>query len=237
MIFDGASIEEKIGYEFKDKMLLRKCFTHSSYANEHNEEDNELLEFFGDAIIKFIESEYLYKNTFGDEGSLTEKRKTLESNVALLNTVKKLELDKFVLLGKGQEKNVSHKEKLFSSIYEALVAGLYLDGGMEVAKKFIGNTILTDFAVKEKKAKQQEKIGDYKTQFQEYVQKNKLGSITYEILSKKGPDHMPEFRVAVLLNGKPLAEGKGASKKLAEAKSAFIALKKLKNQGSKNCEF
>ena len=226
MIFDIAEIEEKIGYTFKDKMLLRKCFTHSSYAHEHGSEDNELLEFFGDAIIEFIVTEHLFKNAFGDEGKLTVKRSLLVSREPLLSVIKELGVEKHVLLGKGQEKTAREDEKLFSSVYEALVAGIYIDGGLAAAKAFVKNTLLKDFELKERTEK---KAGscESKNQFQEYVQKRKLGSIAYETLSKTGPDHLPEFKVAAILNGTVIAEGKGSTKRLAEADAATSALKKL----------
>ena len=228
MIFDIPELEERIGYSFKDKELLRTCFTHSSFAHEHGVESNERLEFFGDAIIKFIDSEFLYKNAKGDEGRLTEERKDIESNKALLKAAKKLELDKFLFLGNGQRKAADADAKLFSSVYEALVAGIYLDGGLKAAVKFVTDTALKEYALCVKK-KKSEKGEDFKSALQEYIQKHRTGSIVYETLSKTGPDHMPEFRVALLLNGKPIAEGKGASKKEAEMKAAEKALKKLKS--------
>jgi ribonuclease-3 len=234
MIFDIDGVEEKIGYRFKNKMLLRQCFTHASYANEHGEQDNELLEFFGDSIIEFIVTEYLYKNSRGNEGDLTKKRAELVSKAPLLASIKNLGLHEFVLLGRGQGKAKNLDEKLFSSIYEAIVAGIYIDGGIADAKKFITKTIIADFE-KAKKNKKEPKISnDKKSELQEYVQKYKLGSVSYETLWKKGPDHMPEFRVAALLNGTRLAEAVGASKKQAEAKAAESALKKILKQGGKN---
>ena len=234
MIFDIDGCEEKIGYSFKDKMLLRQCFTHSSYAYEHGVNDNELLEFFGDSIMEFVVTEYLYKHARGDEGKMTKIRADLVSKTPLLDIVKKMELNEYVLLGRGLEKFVNQDEKLFSSIYEALCAGIYIDGGMAVVKKFINNTLIADYEKKQAKKPKENKKCDAKSQLQEYVQKNKLGSITYELLWKKGPDHMPEFRVAVLLNGTRLAEGTGQSKKLAQAMSAESALNKIKKQGGKS---
>ena len=234
MIFDIDGVEEKIEYRFKNKMLLRQCFTHASYANEHGEQDNELLEFFGDSIIEFVVTEYLFKNSRGDEGDLTRKRADLVSKEPLLFAVKKLNLHEYVLLGRGQGKAKNLDEKLFSSIYEALVAGIYIDGGIAEAKKFITKTIIADFEKVQKNKKTPKPNNDKKSELQEYIQKNKLGSISYETLWKKGPDHMPEFRVAVLLNGSRLAEAVGASKKQAEAKAADSALKKIFKQGGKN---
>ncbi len=232
MIFD-IDCENKIGYTFKDKMLLRQCFTHASYAYEHGARDNELLEFFGDAIIEFVVTEYLFKNSAGDEGKLTQKRATLVSKEPLLKAVKKLGLNEYVLLGRGQSKNSTQDEKFYSSIYEALVAGIYIDGGLAPAKKFIKQTIIAEFEKIQNGNKKNKQNSDSKNEYQEYVQKRKLGSVGYELLSKIGPDHMPEFRVAALLNGSRVAEGKGLSKKSAEAAAAAEALKRIKKQGGK----
>ena len=235
MIFDIDGCESVLGYSFTDKMLLRQCFTHSSYAYEHGELDNDLLEFFGDSIMEFVVTEYLFKNARGDEGKLTGERAEIVSKKPLLDCVKRLGLDKFVLLGHGLEKSINLDDKLFSSVYEAVVAGIYLDGGIAPVKRFIKNTLILDYEKREALEKKKRKNGcDAKNEFQEYVQKNKLGSISYQTLWKKGPDHSPEFRVAALLNGARIAEGTGQSKKLAEAKAAENALKKIKKQGGKN---
>lgn len=235
-IFDVTACEEKIGYTFKDKALLRKCFTHSSYANEHKEESNELLEFFGDAIIEFVVTEHLFKNAYGDEGALTEKRKALVSKEPLLKAVNEAGLSEYVLLGNGAVKTAKKDEKLFSSLYEAIVAGIYLDGGIVPAKAFIKRTVINDYENNIKSKEKEKKKGgsDAKSKFQEYVQKNKLGSISYETLSKSGPEHLPEFRAAALLNGRRVAEGKGKSKQAAESQAAEKALKNLKTGGKRN---
>ena len=232
MIFDIYGCEEKIGYSFKNKMLLRQCFTHSSYANEHGEQDNELLEFFGDSILEFVVTEYLFKNTKGDEGRLTKERAEMVSKTPLLKSVLSLGLDKFVLLSRGLAENNKLEEKLYSSIYEALVAGIYLDGGLLAVKNFISRTLIADYEKnKNKKSQKKKPTEDFKSKLQEYVQKKKLGSIRYELLWKKGPDHMPKFRVAVLLNGARIAEGEGESKKGAEMVSADLAFQKITKQG------
>ena len=234
MIFDIDGIESKIKYSFKDKMLLRKCFTHSSYSNEHGGENNELLEFFGDAIIQFVVTEHLFNNAYGDEGKLTKKRIEIVSKEPLLKAVKKLEIVKYLLLGKGLINRLNEDDKLISSLYEALVAGIYLDGGIREVKKFIKNTIIADFERAHKQDKDKKAVGDAKNLFQEYVQKKKLGSISYEMLSCSGPDHLKEFRMVALLNGQRLAEAKGRSKKEAEKLAAEKALKLLKKQEGNN---
>lgn len=234
MIFDVDGCESAIGYVFKDKMLLRKCFTHSSYANEHGTENNELLEFFGDSIIEFVVTEHLYTNATGDEGDLTLKRAELVSKSPLLKIVKKMGLDKFLLLGNGLKKSNNSTDKMYSSIYETVVAGIYLDSGLKDAKKFIERTLLEELFACKKRYKKSDDVKDFKSLLQEYVQKTKIGSVSYDTLSKKGPDHKPEFKIAVLLNGTKIADGKGQSKKQAEMVGAKKALALLKKQGGKN---
>lgn len=233
MIFDTSTVEEKLGYSFKDKILLRQCFTHSSYGYEHGQKDNELLEFFGDSIMEFVVTEYLYKNAKGDEGDLTQIRAEIVSKTPLMRSVKKLGLDEHLLLGRGLKNRITPEDKTWSSIYEAVVAGMYFDGGLKEVKKFVERTIIADYLQNAKNKKAAENTGEAKNEFQEYVQKTKIGSVGYELLWKKGPDHSPEFRVAALLNGKIIAEGEGASKKIAEAQAAAKALKILKQGGNK----
>lgn len=234
MIFDISEIESKIGYSFKNKMLLRKCFTHSSYSNEHGGENNEILEFFGDSIMEFIVTEHLFNNAFGDEGALTKKRIEMVSRDPLAKAVKKLGVLEYMLLGRGLEKRLDEDVKLISSLYESIVAGIYLDGGLRPTKAFIKRTLIRDFELKHKNDKKGKVASDAKNLFQEYVQKRKLGSISYQTLSVQGPAHLPEFRVAALLNGQRLAEAKGKSKKEAEKLSAEKALKLLIKQEGKH---
>ena len=230
MIFDLSDCQEKLGYKFKDQVLLRKCFTHSSYSYEHGGDNNELLEFFGDSVIQFVVTEFLFKNCKGDEGDLTEKRKNLVSRKPLQKAIERLGLTEYVLLGKGQSKFASQDEKLYSSVYEAIVAGIYLDGGMKSAKAFLNRTLIAYFRT-EQKAVKKEKLKDDKSNLQEYVQKKKLGSLRYETLSKTGPDHDPSFKVSVSLNGTVIGVGVGKSKKVAETQSAKFALEKLLEDG------
>ncbi len=227
MIFLASECEKRIGYSFKDKMLLRKCFTHSSYANEHKTEDNELLEFFGDAIIEFIVTEHLFNTTYGNEGKLTNFRAQTVSKEPLLRAVKKLKIGELMLFGNGQKKTARETDKLFSSLFEAIVAGIYIDGGLAETKKFLSRTLIAEYELKRKNMEKSEVISGNKTALQEYVQKSKMGTISYETLSKTGPDHMPQFRVAVTLNGERLAEGEGRNIKQAGECAAQKALLKL----------
>ena len=159
-IFDIDSVESKIGYTFKDKMLLRKCFVHASYGNEHCEENNELLEFFGDSILGFIVTEYLYANANGDEGALTKKRADMVSKAPLLNAVVGLGLDEYVLLGRGLANDKILVEQLkndlswIAPVYVypgshetmALAAGaIRVLKGEEEAKKYLGRPVWEGF--------------------------------------------------------------------------------------------
>ena len=231
MIFDIDGAEQSIGYSFKDKLLLRKCFTHSSFAHENKCEDNEKLEFFGDAVLEFIVTEYLVSEVDGDEGKLTLERANMVSKTPLINIVKKLKMGNYILFGKGMASD-GGEEKLYSSLYEAVVAGIYIDGGITKAKDFVKRTLIAEY--KKQVGKTKKKELDNKTKLQEYVQKKKIGSISYETLSKTGPDHNPEFKVALLLNGTVVAEGKGKSIKTAEQKVAGEGLKILIKDGTKS---
>lgn len=148
MIFDVAECEQRLGYRFNDKILLRQCFTHASYANENKSKDNERLEFFGDAILGLVVTEYLFKSDMSGEGKLTQERSKLVSKKPLQKVVEELGLSELILLGNGLNMHASHDEKLYSSLYEAVVAGIYLDGGMEAAKKFIYRTLLQSKCLK-----------------------------------------------------------------------------------------
>ncbi|MBQ3596565.1 MAG: ribonuclease III [Clostridia bacterium] len=229
-IFDVSACESKIGYVFKDKMLLRKAFTHASYANEHGEEDNELLEFFGDSIMEFIVTEHLFFKGKGNEGTMTQARAEMVSKTPLNQAFFKLNLTEHILLGEGQKKNLKTQDKLYSSVYEAIVCAIYLDGGIAPCKRFVKKTLISVYETLCKQKAKECNSAIAKSQFQEYVQKNKLGDIEYKLVKKSGPDHSAEFTIDLYLNGKKLAQGKGSSIKTASAQSAQKALKKLKNK-------
>ena len=222
--------EEKLGYSFKDKTLLRLCFTHPSYAHEHGGvKNNERLEYFGDSILGFITAEYLMqKFPNADEGLLTDYKQQLVSCEPLSNAIEKSGLYEFLMFGEGEKRNSpEHHRSAKENLFEAIVAGIYIDGGMAAAKKFIMRTLVSALEKKTEKVEKSTDGRDYKSRFQEYVQKHKLGSISYQTLGRSGPDHSPVFRVAALLNGQMLAEGEGKSKKRAEMSAAKVALEKI----------
>ncbi len=223
MIFDLAECEEIACHSFKDKQLLRTAFTHTSYANERHCANYERLEYLGDALLDFLVAEYLYKNNPNmEEGEMTTLRARLVSKPALKQIAEDLNMGNLVLLGEGGEKTGERKnDKILSSLLESLIAAVYLDGGMDAARRFAEKRILsksgTAFA----------KVSDYKTELQEYVQKRKLGAIAYVEKGRTGPSHSPTFSVAVTLKGKTLAVGNGGKKQAAEQEAAKIALSVL----------
>ncbi len=233
-IFDSCAVERVIGYQFKDKLLLRQCLTHSTYTYQHkNSAHNEELEFYGDAILSFIVTRYLFEHYASDrkiqEGDLSQMRSQLVCNSSLLTAVKKLKLDQYMLIGSSL-KNAPHQDqKMFASVYEAVVAGIYIDGGEKSAEEFINRTLIKVIKINENSTENKKKInGDAKSTLQEIVQKHKLGSLSYEVLSKTGQDHQPEYCVAVLLNNEELARATENGKKLAEKSAAAKALKIIK---------
>lgn len=235
MIFLMHDCEEKIGYSFKDKELLRECFTHSSYSNEHgNGKNNERLEFFGDSILGFLAAEYLtQKFPTADEGELTAYKQQLVSKKPLAAAIVKGGLDEYILYGEGERKNVLNHEAARENLFEAIVAGIYIDGGIENAKKFVKKFLFSKTrlnsnpAAKEEKKVEPPKVTDYKSLLQIFVQKRKIGDIAYKEKSVSGPAHSPTFVIEVSIGGKVMGSGKGKTKSEASKAAAEVALKKL----------
>lgn len=236
MIFVMYECEERLGYTFKDKTLLRTCFTHSSYSHEHGGKNNEILEFFGDAILEFVVTEYLFaKYPTESEGVLTSYRQQIVSRKPLAEAIVRLGLNEYILYGEGERKNPpEHHEAACENLFEALVAGIYIDGGLDEAKNFIKRVLLSRFRPDKNGVKAEEipvpitaKTENYKGKLQEYVQKNRLGEIVYGEKSKTGPAHDPVFTVSVTVGGRELGVATGRKKSDAEQAAAKIALDKL----------
>ena len=219
---DFKECEKALNYSFKNKNLLFQCFTHASYANEHkNVYDNERLEFFGDSILGFIVTEYLFDKYQQNEGSLTAIKQKIVSKKPLAKASIHWGFDKFLMLGEGEKRQTANsRESLCENLFESIVASIYIDGGLKEAKRFVFDKLISilDF----------ENQTDSKSEFQEYVQKRKLGEIEYVEVSVSGPAHKPVFTFSVSLNGKILATESGSSKQEAQKKCALTALKKLK---------
>jgi ribonuclease-3 len=229
MIMDSFKDYEKIiGYEFKDINNLILALTHSSYANENKSDrlsSNERLEFLGDAILSIVISEYIYnmhKNLA--EGEMTKARANIVCETSLAHCAVNIELGKFLLLGKGEELTGGRtRVSILSDAFEALIASIYLDGGMSKARRFILEKMkpVIDGAIDGVISL------DYKTQLQEKVQKHSDKKIIYEILNEKGPDHNKVFTTQVKIADKVMGSGKGKSKKESEQNAAKVALEKL----------
>ena len=214
-------LQNRIKYQFKDKSILAISVTHSSYANEMRDKSgvsNERLEFLGDSVLGVVVSEYIYK-TFQQlpEGELTKIRAALVCESSLYNFAKRIDLGNYLLLGKGEEQSGGRERaSILSDAFEALIAAIYLDGGLDPARKFI-----LYFVIKEiKELKQDPVFKDYKTALQEIVQKNKQEILKYVLVNESGPDHEKVFKVQVHLNSNVIGEGNGRSKKEAEQNAA-----------------
>ena len=221
-------LQENLGYRFRDESLLRGALYHSSYANEHRNENivsNERLEFLGDAVLGFVSAEFLYSRfPHAPEGELTRIRAALVREESLFEVAQALQLGECLMLGKGEESGGGRQRpSILADCTEAVFAAVYLDGGMDCARDLIHRVLLSkgDIEVAESRRR------DYKTELQELVQRKPHQVLRYELVGQSGPDHAKVFTVAVLLNGDPVGEGSGHSKKEAEQSAACAALEKL----------
>ncbi len=220
------NLEEKIGYIFTDKQLLNKALTHTSYAYENKVESNEKLEFLGDSILEFVSSMYLFENYPNlKEGEMTKVRATVVCEESLYKIAKRLNFSDFLNLGKSEKMSTNEvRPAILADSVEAVIAGIYLDGGLEEAKKFIIKNLKQEI----EKASQNVGQKDYKTVLQEKLQEHGEVKIEYTIINETGPDHDKTFEAEVKCNNKKLATGKGKNKKHAEMEAAKRALENLK---------
>lgn len=214
-------LQNNLGYHFKNPALLARALTHSSYANERHVDtgDNERLEFLGDSVLGFITAEYLFANHRDfPEGELTKLRAYAVCEKSLFSYAEEIGLGNYLKLGKGEERTGGRtRPSVLSDAFEAVIAAIYLDGGMDEAKKFV-----LRFVVPYVEAKPTFK--DYKTMLQEVVQKNQGETLEYVLVSETGPDHDKCFTVEVHLNSNVIGCGVGGSKKKAEQNAAKEAL-------------
>lgn len=217
------SFEKNLGYSFNDPILLENALTHSSYANEVHSRfgSNERLEFLGDSVLSIIVSEYLYKN-YPDmpEGELTKLRASLVCEKTLCMFSKQLGVGDYLFLGKGELQNHGNERaSILADAFEAILAAIFLDGGMEAAKKHV-----LSFVIPELKNSEYELFKDHKTALQEVIQRNPEERLTYVLIDETGPDHDKRFTVEVHLNSNVIGTGIGRSKKQAEQEAARQAL-------------
>ncbi len=222
------NVEKRIRYKFQNQEYLRRALTHSSYANEHKKTDmknNERLEFLGDSVLGLIISEYLYNNfNTHEEGQLTKMRAKIVCEASLGEASRKLRLGEVMLFGRGEEMTGGRdRTSILSDAFEAVVAALFLDGGIEVARTFV----LRELHDTIENAAQGKLFTDYKTKLQEEIQIKKGNRIKYEIVKEEGPDHAKLFHTNVLLNDAVIGSGSGRSKKESEQEAAKAGLRKL----------
>lgn len=229
---DYKHFEKVIGYKFKDKNLLLEALTHSSYSNERrseNAQNNERLEFLGDAVLSIAISERLFKQYSElPEGELTKIRAKVVCEATLSDCAKRLKLGEAMRFGRGEEMTGGRQRaSILADAFEALIAAIYLDNGMETAARFV---------YKEMEKSLQDAISgkvflDYKTHLQELIQAQRDNRIRYEIVREEGPDHSKIFHTQVLLNEEVVGAGQGRSKKEAEQEAARAAIATLEISG------
>ncbi len=216
-------LENRIGYHYKDIRFLENALTHSSYANEarHGTRSNERLEFLGDAVLSIVVSDYIYRNCPGlPEGELSKLRAALVCEKSLCRFSRALRLGDYLRLSRG-ERNLGGADRpsILADAFEAVIASIYLDGGMEEARKFILCYVEPEIRNPKPKA-----FKDYKTTLQEIIQKNPEERLEYVLVGEEGPDHNKHFSVEVHLNNNVIGRGGGRSKKEAEQQAAREAL-------------
>ena len=219
-------LEAAIGYRFRNITYLQNALAHSSYANErwHDSlKSNERLEFLGDSILGMLVAEYLY-HTFPDrpEGELTRMRADMVCEKSLAIIANRIGLGAHLLLGKGEEQGGGRsRNSILADAAEAVIAACYLDGGMDAARQFVNQFVLSNVPVSKLSHT------DYKTVLQELVQQKRDQVLFYQLVGESGPDHDKEFQVQLRLNQELVGTGVGSSKKRAEQAAAKDALKKL----------
>ena len=218
------SLELELQYSFRNKELLSEAMNHSSYANEHRKGlgSNERLEFLGDSILGFVSAEYLFKGHPDlPEGDLTRMRAALVCEQSLYEVAKELRLGQYLHLGKGEEAGGGReRQSILADAVEAVFAAVYLDGGIDEARRLIERALLG-------RAPACEERRDYKTTLQEVVQRRSGQALTYHMVSQSGPDHNKKFLFEVRLNDEPVGQGEGRSKKEAEQAAARDALEHM----------
>lgn len=224
-------IEKKIGYEFKNKELLETALTHSSYSNENKVPNNERLEFLGDSVLSVIISEHIFKRLENvKEGELSKFRAILVCEASLASFAKKTTINNYIRLGKGEEASGGRmRASIISDAFEAVLAAIFLDAGMEFAKKWVLE-LMNDSIEEVISGKGYE---DYKTMLQEKVQKGDKGKVTYRTVAETGAEHIKSFAVEVMIDGEVISRGTGRSKKDAEQHAARMALKKMQKKALK----
>ncbi len=236
-MLEGYTLEElenRIGYHFKDKTLLKQAVTHSSYTNEqriNRQKHYERLEFLGDAVLELVTSDFLYHQyPEKQEGQLTKLRASMVCEPALAFCARDLELGSFLFLGKGEEATGGrNRESITSDVMEAVIGAIFLDGGMENAKTYIYRFVLSDLENKQL-------FYDSKTHLQEYIQGHLKKEFHYELIGENGPEHDKCFVVEAVMEDAVIGKGSGRTKKAAEQQAAYEALLGFQKTGRKGTD-
>jgi len=217
--------EKNIGYEFKDKSLLKTALTHTSYAYENKVKSYERLEYLGDSILEFISSKYLFENFQNlSEGEMTKVRAYAVCEDSLYKIALKHNFSDFLYLGKSEKATNTNKKAILADSVEAVIAAMYLDSDdIKIAQKFILENIKDEVEF----ASHNVGVKDYKTVLQEKLQEHGEVQIKYTIIKEEGPDHNKTFTAEVECDGRKLATGIGRSKKNAEMEAARKAIELL----------
>ena len=215
--------EKKINYKFKNIALLQRALTHSSYANECKDgrASNERLEFLGDSVLSIVVSDHIFRSfTNRPEGELTKLRANLVCERSLAAYAREIDLGEYIMLGRGEKLTGGDKrDSILSDAFEAVIAAIYLDGGLEAAAEHIMRFVSADLSDGVAGS-----FVDYKTLLQEKVQRSREGRVEYILVKEEGPDHMKSFTVQAVVDGKVVGEGVGRNKKKAEQLAAKQAL-------------
>ena len=220
---DLTPLMREIGYSFQDVRLLEQALTHSSYANEGHgsRESYERLEFLGDSVLGFITARHLYANDRSPEGELTKLRAAVVCEKALCSYSQELGIGQYMRLGRGEaQSGGAQRPSILADMYEAVLAAIYLDGGIQPAETFV-----LRFIIPEAENQRRRHFKDHKTALQEIIQQNPGETLEYVLVGASGPDHCKVFSVEVHLNSNVIGKGRGHSKKEAEQQAAREALK------------
>ncbi len=218
------NLEQALSYEFTDKHLIQQAMCHSSFV-DHRLLSNERLEFFGDSVLSLVICQTLFEQLpNAHEGSLTEMRSMIVSRLTCTRVTKNLDISPYIKVGKGISNNKDISDSILAGVIEAVIAAIYLDGGLEAARDFI----LTSFAPYISLAKSQKNCGNYKSALQQYAQQQFGTTPNYDLMDEKGPDHNKCFEYQVSVKGQVFPSAWGTNKKRAEQKAAFNALIALK---------
>lgn len=224
----APEIETKLGYTFKDRSLLALAFIHRSFINENKEvgQHNERLEFLGDSVLGMLVADYLYRYLPSTpEGELSVLRSRLVEATSCCQYMQKFGWGQYLLLGKGEKMNDGRgRESILADLFEGIIGAIYLDGGLEAAKRFLFRNFSPEIDAILKTP-----IRNFKALLQDYCQKKFQATPTYKVLSEEGPDHSKIFQICVVINNKEIGYGQGASKKEAQQAAAADALSRYQH--------